>query len=281
MRPNDTVSPIVGAPEALARMRAAYASLPKTEKRAARYVLDHPDEVIHAPIAMLAQRAGVSEATVVRLCQRLGYRGYPNFRIYLARDLGRPYEDSYQDLTETSRPSMIARQVFDLSIRALADTLAGLDMAAFEAATQAMSRAGTIFLYGVGGSGEAARIAHHRVLRAGVPCQACTDPHLQAFVAASTRPGDAALGISYSGGSDDVTRALAISRDRGATTICLVSLARSPVARVSHIVLLAGGVTETEISEPQTARIVQIVVLDALCACVTALHSSHTSSTDG
>ena len=92
------VTPFVGSPEPLARIRVIYNSLPESEKRVARFVLDHADAAIHAPITTLAERAGTSEATIVRFCQRLGYRGYPNFRIFLARDVGRPFEDAYQEI---------------------------------------------------------------------------------------------------------------------------------------------------------------------------------------
>lgn len=37
----------------------------------------------------LAKQSGVSDATVVRMCHHIGYTGYYEFRITLAKDLGR------------------------------------------------------------------------------------------------------------------------------------------------------------------------------------------------
>ncbi len=279
MSRNGNVVSVVGSPEPLARIRGVYASLSATEKRLATHVLHHAGEVIHTPIGALAARCGVSEASVVRFCQRLGYKGYPDFRIFLARDLGHPFEDAYQGIAEAKDAASVARQVFELSIRALSDALAALDKQAFARASEALASARMIYFFGVGGSGEATRIAHQRLLRAAIPCQVCTDAHLQALVAATAQAGDAAVGVSYSGGSDAVTRALMIARQRGATTIGLVSVARSPVAQAADIVLLTGG-ADPRVSEPQTSRLVQIAVLDALCASVATQRQSNGAISD-
>ena len=40
-------------------------------------------------VSELAKQSGVSDATVVRMCHHIGYTGYYEFRITLAKDLGR------------------------------------------------------------------------------------------------------------------------------------------------------------------------------------------------
>ena len=44
----------------------------------------------------LAERTQTSESTVVRLCQKIGYKGYQEFKIMLARDLVGPAETVYE-----------------------------------------------------------------------------------------------------------------------------------------------------------------------------------------
>ena len=53
--------------------------LTNTEGKIANYVLEHYDEVLNYNISELAENAGVSDASVVRFCKNLGYKGYQDF----------------------------------------------------------------------------------------------------------------------------------------------------------------------------------------------------------
>ena len=49
-------------------------SLRSSEEKAADYIIAHAREVVNLPITELAARIGVSEATIVRMCKKAGYR---------------------------------------------------------------------------------------------------------------------------------------------------------------------------------------------------------------
>jgi DNA-binding MurR/RpiR family transcriptional regulator len=78
------LSPLGGA---IAQIRALYPTVMPAEQRVADFVLQHPHETVHMSIADLAMNAKVSEGTVVRFCQTVGYKGYQSFKISLAADL--------------------------------------------------------------------------------------------------------------------------------------------------------------------------------------------------
>ena len=59
-----------------------------SSERKVMAVLLSGERVSEAPAAEIAQRAGTHESTVVRLAQKLGYRGYPDLRVDLQRDEG-------------------------------------------------------------------------------------------------------------------------------------------------------------------------------------------------
>lgn len=65
-----------------------FSSLSPKLQAAARFVVDHPNEVVIASMRTLAERAGEQPATLVRLAQHLGYAGWPELKSALARDLG-------------------------------------------------------------------------------------------------------------------------------------------------------------------------------------------------
>lgn len=63
-------------------------------KRAARFVVDHPSEVVLNSMRALAEHTGMQPATLVRLAQHLGYSGWPELKKAFAGDYvlaaGRP-----------------------------------------------------------------------------------------------------------------------------------------------------------------------------------------------
>ncbi len=60
-----------------------------SERLVANYVLGRPSVIIHMSIADLAERAVVSEPTIMRFCKAVGCLGFMEFKLALVRDLER------------------------------------------------------------------------------------------------------------------------------------------------------------------------------------------------
>lgn len=72
--------------QVLDRIRKTYASLRPSEQRVADYVLNHPETCTQQTISELADQVQVSQPTVVRFVQALGFGGFRNFKYCLLRD---------------------------------------------------------------------------------------------------------------------------------------------------------------------------------------------------
>ena len=62
------------------RMRAALSDLTRAERQLATHILRHYPVAALGSITALAKAAEVSTPTVVRLCQKLGFKGYPDYQ---------------------------------------------------------------------------------------------------------------------------------------------------------------------------------------------------------
>ena len=71
------------------RMRASLASLTRAERQAATHILSHFPMSALGSITMLASAAGVSAPTIVRLVQKLGFKGYAEYQAVLRAEVGR------------------------------------------------------------------------------------------------------------------------------------------------------------------------------------------------
>ena len=62
-------------------LRSRMENFRRSEQKVARYVLRHPEEVIHMRIVDLASESSVSEPTVVRFCRAMGFAGFQDFKL--------------------------------------------------------------------------------------------------------------------------------------------------------------------------------------------------------
>ena len=75
--------------EVLDVIKQKYGEIFAADKKVADCVLQNPQKTVDSTVSEIAQQSGVSDATVVRMCHHIGYTGYYQFRITLARDLGK------------------------------------------------------------------------------------------------------------------------------------------------------------------------------------------------
>ncbi len=248
----------------LARLRGTVPSLTSAESRVAGYILENPDQIIHLSITELAEFAQTAEATIFRLCKRLGYGGYQAFKIALASDLVKPLQNIHQEITPEDSLSTIAAKVFHSNMEALQDTLKLVNEEQLEKAVQALDQANRLEFYGLGGSAPIAMDAYHKFIRVGIPCVALTDPHMQVISARLLPPGAVVLGISHSGSNKDIVESLKTARKAGAVTICLTNYPKSPVTKESDICLVSSSTESHYRSEAMASRIAQLSIIDTL-----------------
>ena len=67
--------------EYIGRIKMQYASLSKSQKRIANYILNHREAVIHHSITTMAQKTGTVPSTVTRVCQALSYKGFSEMKV--------------------------------------------------------------------------------------------------------------------------------------------------------------------------------------------------------
>lgn len=252
----------------LPRMRASASSLSPKSRRVAEFICERPEDVVHMTVTQLAEATGVSEGSVVSLCQQMGARGFQQLKIVLAQDLVKDVQFIHEDLEKGDDTSTILKKIFASNAQALSDTLEVLDPDAMARAVQAIRNARRVELYGIGSAAPIAEDAYYRLMRIGVDARVVTDSHVQAISATQTGPGVTTLTVSHSGSTHETLSATRLAKEAGATTISITSFARSPIIRYSDIVLTTMA-RETQFrTEAMTSRIAQLAIVDALIACI-------------
>ena len=252
----------------LVRIRGILPSLKTAERKVGAYILEHAEEVIHSTVSEISTGSGASEATVIRFCRTLRYKGFQDLKISLARDLVSPLHRIHEELDEGDDTKGIVRKVFASNVQALYDTMDVLDPESVARAAKALAEAQRILLIGVGTSAPNVQDAYNKFMRLGLDCIVETDSHLQVMSASLCSPADAVLAISHSGSTMDPIETLKVARGSGATTICITNNAISPITRVADIVLVTAARETKYRSEAIASRIAQSTIVDVLFTIV-------------
>ena len=246
----------------VARIRSLLPSLGPGEQRVAEECARVPSEVALLSVADLAARTGTSAATVVRACQKLGFRGFQHLRLLLLRD-ARPPAPAVSPQDTAGRIAALFQSAAD----ELRESHVSLDVDAFERAASAVASAPRVLVVGNGASGPSAQLVALLMLTRGRSCEAPTDAVTQQLVARLLRPVDVCLAISDSGQNPVTLEAVRNAATAGATIIGVTSYARSRLATFSTHTLVAGAVFHSW-GDSNGVNLAQLLALSALQTAV-------------
>ena len=249
-----------------------YDSLTKTEKKIAKTILSNPQLLNQASLSAIAVDLDVGEATFIRFCRTLGFKGFTDFKMDLAIELA-TQDKSETTLLDTDVTVEDSAQNIALKLQAvinnvITETMNLLDFNELEKVVEAFRQAKRIFLFGVGSSGITAEDAKKKFMRIGLQMDAATNNHFMYMQASLMQKGDVVMGISHSGYSQETTHALGIAHKAGATTIALTHNLRSPITRVADLVLINGHRQGQMQGDSIGTKIAQLFVLDLIYALI-------------
>ncbi|OOR98502.1 N-acetylmannosamine kinase [Canicola haemoglobinophilus] len=247
---------------------ALYDSLTKTEKRIATTILSSPELLSQNSLAEIAQQFDVGEATFIRFCRTLGFKGFTDFKLQLSIELAtrdkQPNSLLETDISKFDGTSQIAEKLQNAIHNVISETINLLDFTQLEKVVELIRTSKRIFLFGVGSSGLTAEDAKNKLMRIGLQVDATSNNHFMYMQAALMKPGDIVIGISHSGYSKETIQALNIAKKNGAVTVALTHNLRSPITMVSDYVLTNGNRQGQLQGDSIGTKIAQLFVLDLI-----------------
>ena len=141
------------------RIRSIYSTLSKGQKKIANAVLNDYDKVAYLTAAKLGLLVGVSESTVVRFANELGFEGYSQFQLAV-QELVRIKLTPNQRIEITKQRigrGDVIDNVMESDINKIKYTLERLDRQAFTDAVDSIISARTIYITGARSSEPIAR----------------------------------------------------------------------------------------------------------------------------
>ena len=248
----------------LLRMQTMVQGMSKAEQRVVRYILEHPNDVISLSVAGLAEKIGVSDATIVRTCKSLDMSSYQDFKVTLARDTAAPLKIANTKIESDDTDKTVIDKVFQKSIHTLEYTHSALNYEALTLAAKKISEARKVIIIGLGNSNAIAMDLEHKMMRIGIWAHAYVDTHLQVLASVDCDERDVVIALSHSGSTIDIVNCAKACQVNGSYVIALTNIGRSPLSKTADLTLMtASRETEQNIFS-LASRIAQMTLIDCL-----------------
>jgi DNA-binding MurR/RpiR family transcriptional regulator len=231
------------------------------EKKVADYILDHVEDVVHLNGGELSQICGVSEATIVRMCKHLGYKGFYQLKIMLAhyvgqaRIIGIENEDA-EVVTVSEFFQGVASNMYLIGKM--------IDNGTMQKCVGLIAKSNTVHVIASGNTIPSALDFAFRLGRIGIAATSSFSDELELSSINLARYGDIVIGISHSGGSSAVIKAFKIARQKGITAIAVTDILDCPLNKIADYALASGVETSKVYVFGAESHINTSAILDAL-----------------
>lgn len=198
--------------------------LTKSEERLAGYIASNTEKVIYDTIKSLGKATNTGDATIIRLCKKLGFSGFSQLKISLAQQsMTSSKIEKKEDYSDASE---------ELLIDSIRKTRNLIDQNELDSAINLLMNAKRVYIFGIGHSGESARDYEKTWLRIGFIAHAEVDPHIQVQISTLLGKNDVVVGLSLSGHTKDTYDSLKLAQDNGAKIITISNELMSPISKL-------------------------------------------------
>lgn len=217
--------------------------LTPAQRRIMQYIVDHYEKAIFLTASELAQSVGVSEATVVRLAQALGFDGYPGMQKKFREGL----QNRLSTVTRLEQTVEHVRQLGDVVVKVLQEdiqnlsqTLRDLPIEVFERAVGDMQVAKRIYVVGLRGAHAPALTLATYLRFLGKQAHLLVPGHGELWdILQGLGETDLVIGISFPRYTQVTVEILEYARKQRARVGTITDSPMSPLARHAHWVLTA------------------------------------------
>lgn len=233
---NDTVV----SKAVLTRLSDEWDALTPEAQKAARYVLENPQDVGVSTVREIAEAAKVKPNTVVRMARQVGFEGYEDFRAPFREEIRRgqvSFPDRARWLQEIRQQGELGGLYYDMvsaALRNIEETFAGIDEAALREAAEAIWASRNVYTLGVGVNNSNARNFTYLASTGMVQFHAIPHPGSTPIDDIAWADGrDVLIAITCSPYRAEVVETVQLAKEQGIRVIAVSDSPASPIIRVA------------------------------------------------
>ena len=214
--------------------------LTKNQKKVAQFLLDYPEEIAFSSIDVIADKLSIGKATIVRLAQALGYKGFLELKTELSNKLRNDLSltQKFKDTIE-SKPlkSELLARLAENEIENIQSTLQTIDRKAFDKAVLILFNATRIYTMGLGISSFLSLLSAYLLNRITMKASAFTHGSISFHEQiVSVHADDCILAISLPPYSIATIEAAEFAQSKKIKIISITDKLIAPIAQFSDVI---------------------------------------------
>lgn len=238
---------------------------PNALARVAQYVLENPKRAVRQSLGELSAASQSGQASIFRLCRELGFKGFTDFKLALAAEIGHRETEIDRGVSLTVNS---LDEVVSLINRSVLSTRQLLQPELVASAAPRLLNARQVNIYGSGDSGLAGEVLFHRLRRIGVRVRVFANVGYAHETAEAMTKEDAAIAVSQSGASPDTVEFLRRAHRIGAFSLAITCHPKSSLAKVSDVVLQMARMPQPGLSEQMIGMPRIVFIAEALAIAI-------------
>lgn len=221
-----------------------------TEQIIANYILENTSLMENISIQELAKRTFTSNASIIRFVQKLGIKGFKEFKIQLLKSLEQLDLEAAIDpnvpFEGNSSLMKISEDIMHLSQQAIKETYHLLNETQVMQMTKHLYHAKRLFLFASGDSQIRAESFQNKLWKINKYAILAKDREEWALNAANLLIDDCAFFISYDAKSANDLFAAQMLKERGVPILLLTSFPDSELGKLSDVIITVSRLETTE-----------------------------------
>ncbi|MGV2871682.1 MurR/RpiR family transcriptional regulator [Colwellia sp. E150_009] len=256
---------------ALVKIKAIQKTLSVSELKLANFVLKSSNAIRELSSQELANVIGISQSSVVKFTQKLGYKGYPAFKMAVVDALNNDTSDPklHGEITLSSNLTQIADILLSSKMAVLSETKILNELKSFEEAVKLITSAKRILICGLGGSALVGKDFSYKLQKLGLSAYAEPDGHAQLAYVSTFKKGDLVFAISESGQTREIKSVTEQAKANKSSVISLTKYGSTPVSENADVKLYSVAEQESIRLSSILARTSQEFVIDILFIAIT------------
>lgn len=237
----------------LLKIRAERDQMSAIERRIADFLLENAHLLRDYSSQQLANALRISQSSVVKFSQKLGFKGYPDLKYSIGEALARGDGGDDNGNGEPARDdphTALADDLWLAKSRAEEETRLINPPETIDTIAALIQAARRLFIIGLGEDGIPARAFAMRLSLIGILTVHHFDPVLMAASLAGVDPGDVLLVFSEQGRQNSLSHIVAQFRERGGKVVSVTRHTANPLRAQAHSALLVSAHDERQHIEP-------------------------------
>lgn len=248
------------------KLREVKKDLSAKELIVAEFIQNHVQELKNTSIQALAKLNHVSTSTILRLCNKMGYCGFSDFKIDLISSQPKKLStEILQDDINLNDPIQdVNCKVQAMEKSSIDETHSIVNLKSLDHAIDLIITSHKIVIFGVGSSGLVGKELEYQLIKIKKDVNCHFDAHISRSIVSTLDNNDLVIIISHSGETPECVELLKLAEHLKVPSIAITKMGQSQISLLANIVLHTTSMEHASRLIPIRSKISQISVVNML-----------------